>query len=381
MVQRFPITLTQLVYFAECARTLNMTAASQELHIAQSAVSTAITQLERSLGATLFVRQHSKGLVLTAAGENLLRDTRKIFAQLTESIDSIHQDQTQVQGAIRIACFVTLGPVLLPRLIQRLEQQHPRLTVEIVEGDDAENLAALRSGQVELAVNYNLTASEDIRREIVGEARPYAIVATDHPLAARREVRLEELAEESFIMLDLPSSSDYFLSVLRHAGVTPRVRHQSSSFETVRSMVAAGLGYSILNQRPRTDETYIGDRVAALEIADAVARLLAWPAAAARQHLDARQQLGPSEPPAGVAQCKGIAAFGGVLAQQPVHRVVPPGAAQVMCARAVRIVKREDLAHDRGSAVPDDQWPNLPASGARLSANDFDSSFDSSVFR
>lgn len=273
MVQRFPITLTQLVYFAECARTLNMTAASQELHIAQSAVSTAITQLERSLGATLFVRQHSKGLVLTAAGENLLRDTRKIFAQLTESIDSIHQDQTQVQGAIRIACFVTLGPVLLPRLIQRLEQQHPRLTVEIVEGDDAENLAALRSGQVELAVNYNLTASEDIRREIVGEARPYAIVATDHPLAARREVRLEELAEESFIMLDLPSSSDYFLSVLRHAGVTPRVRHQSSSFETVRSMVAAGLGYSILNQRPRTDETYIGDRVAALEIADAVPSL------------------------------------------------------------------------------------------------------------
>lgn len=273
MVYRFPITLTQLSYFTECARTLNMTVASSELHVAQSAVSTAITHLERSLGAALFIRQHSKGLILTAAGEKLLRDTRQIFAQLTDSIDSIHEDQTQVQGTIAIACFTTLSPVLLPKLIQQLERKHPKLAVEVVEGDYAENLSALRSGRVELAISYNLATAEDVRREIVGEARPYVLVATDHPLADAAEVALSDLAEEDFILLDLPSSNEYFLNMLRHAGVTPRVRHQSSSFETVRSMVAAGLGYSVLNQRPRIHGTYTGEELAILEISDAVPAL------------------------------------------------------------------------------------------------------------
>lgn len=267
---RFPITLTQLSYFVECARTLNMTMASAELHVAQSAVSTAITHLERSLGAALFIRQHSKGLVLTAAGEKLLRDTRQIFAQLNESIDSIREDQTRVQGTISIACFTTLSPVLLPRLIQRLEQKHPKLAVEVFEGDYAENLAALRSGQVELVINYNLARADGVTRDIVGEAKPYVLVAAQHRFADRHEISLSELAEDDFILLDLPSSSDYFLSMLRHAGITPRVRYQSSSFETVRSMVGAGLGYSILNQRPRAAATYTGDEIAVLEISDPV---------------------------------------------------------------------------------------------------------------
>lgn len=273
MTYRFPITLTQLSYFAECARTLNMTVASGELHVAQSAVSTAITHLERALGAPLFIRQHSKGLVLTAAGEKLLRDSRKIFSQLTETIDSIREDQTQVQGAISIACFTTLSPVVLPGLLQRLAKKHPKLTVDVVEGDYTENLQALRSGQVELAIDYTLSSADDIRRQHVGEAKPYVLVAADHPFSDRGEIALSELADEEYILLNLPNSSDYFLAMLRHAGLSPRVRHQSSSFEAVRSMVAAGLGFSILNQRPRSGTAYTGEELAILEIVDEVPSL------------------------------------------------------------------------------------------------------------
>lgn len=268
MVLRFSVTLTQLTYFTECARTLNMTVASQELHVAQSAVSTAITQLERSLGAALFVRQHSKGLALTPAGESFLLDTTRLLGQLANSIDAAREDQTQVQGTVRIACFTTLGPFLLPRLIQRLEQRHPNLMVEVVEGDHAENLAALRRGKVELAINYNLTAPSDITRETVGFVKPYVLVSAAHPVAGRERVSLHELANEDFILLDLPGSTEYFLGLLRNLGIAPRLRHQSSNFETVRSMVAAGLGFSILNQRPKIRETYAGDPVAIVEVAD-----------------------------------------------------------------------------------------------------------------
>ncbi|MGO1538741.1 MAG: LysR family transcriptional regulator [Leucobacter sp.] len=270
MVQRFGITLTQLTYFTECAKALNMTAASQELHVAQSAVSTAISHLERSLGTTLFIRQHSKGLILTAAGENLLRDTQRLFRMLDDTIDTIQADQQTVSGSITIACFSTLAPFLLPQLIDRLQKRHPELSVSTLEGDYEDNLAALRGGRAEIAIGYLLTDEDGIEHETVGMVPPHVIVRTDHPLAGRSEISLSELADDPFVLLDLPDSATYFLDMLRSAGIEPRIKYRSSSYETVRSMVATGLGFSILNQRPGIDATYAGNRIATLEIADQV---------------------------------------------------------------------------------------------------------------
>lgn len=268
MVHRFSITLTQLSYFAECAKTLNMTTASQELHIAQSAVSTAINQLEKALGAPLFVRQHSKGLVLTPAGEGLLHETRQIFGLITDAVESIQAGQNEVRGTIVLACFKTLAPFILPQLIGRLNERHPELSIEVVEGDHEECLAALRSGRAEIAINYDLTDAEGIQALRVGEVRPHVIVDTNHRLAGKKRVKLSTLAEDPLVLLDLPDSREYFLTMLRSAGITPKVKYKSSNYETVRSMVAMGLGFSILNQRPDIEQTYTGAKTAILEIAE-----------------------------------------------------------------------------------------------------------------
>lgn len=270
MAQRFSITLTQLSYFAECAKTLNMTLASQELHVAQSAVSTAISHLERSLGAALFIRQHSKGLILTPAGESLMRDTQRLFGMLSDTIDTVRADQDEVRGSITIACFSTLSPFILPALAAKLEEHHPNLTLEFLEGDTESSLAALRGGRAELAVHYDLAGGDDIAGEVIGEIRAHVLVPTSHPLAGAGRVRLAQLADDPFVLLDLPDSNDYFLSILRQAGISPRLKHRTSSYETVRSMVASGLGFSILNLRPQIAETYSGNRIAALEIEDDV---------------------------------------------------------------------------------------------------------------
>ncbi len=273
MPQRFPLTLTQLVYFAECAKTLNMTAASQELHVAQSAVSTAITQLERALGAPLFIRQHSKGLVLTPAGETLLRHSHQLFDHLNDTIETIRAEQSDIRGSITVACFNTLAPFLLPQLISTLQQRYPELEIEVTEGDHEESLAALRGGRAELAITYNLTDADGIDRAIVGEFRPHVIVHTEHRLASRKRIALADVADDPFVLLDLPSSSAYFQGILLQAGIMPKIKYRSSSYETVRSMVAAGLGYSILNQRPRIEQTYTGASTVAIEITDPVASL------------------------------------------------------------------------------------------------------------
>lgn len=273
MVQRFSITLTQLTYFLECAKALNMTAASQDLHVAQSAVSTAITNLERSLGVSLFIRQHSKGLLLTPAGEQLLRDTNEIFGLLTETTESLRTDQTSVRGSITIGCFSTLAPFLLPRLLSRIRQEHPELVVEVIEGDYEEILTALRGGRAELSIGYDLSDAEGITHEIVGDARPYVLLHAEHPLAVREKIDLAELGDEHFVLLDMPSSRDYFLKILHQVGIDPRIKYRSASYEAVRSMVGERLGFSILNQRPFTQETYTGGRVAHVEIADSVPSL------------------------------------------------------------------------------------------------------------
>lgn len=273
MVYRFAITLSQLSYFAECAKTLNMTTASQELHIAQSAVSTAINQLEKALGAPLFVRQHSKGLVLTPAGEGLLQETLEIFARINDAVETIQIGQREVHGTVVLACFKTLAPFVLPELVGRLQTKHPELNVEVIEGDHEDCLNALRSGRAQIALNYDLTDFDDITDDLVGEVRPHVIVHTAHALADRSKVALSELGDQPLVLLDLPDSREYFLNIVRTAGMVPRVKYRSSSYETVRSMVAMGLGFSILNLRPRIEQTYTGERTAVLEISDPVPNL------------------------------------------------------------------------------------------------------------
>lgn len=268
MSTRFPITLTQLSYFVECAKTLNMTEASQNLHVAQSAISTAVSQLEKTLAIPLFIRIHSKGLTLTPEGEELLRKSRSLFALMTETLDMFHQDTDKAHGTITIACFSTLTPFLLPHVITHLEQHHPDLEVEVIEGNHEETMAALRSGRAELAINYALTETADIRHTVVGEVDAHVIIPTDHPLADRDSVSLTELADDPLVLLDLPSSAAYFLSILRKAGVNPKIRYRTRGYETVRSMVASGLGYSILNQQPRINETYAGRQTVTLAIED-----------------------------------------------------------------------------------------------------------------
>jgi DNA-binding transcriptional LysR family regulator len=260
------VTLIQLRYFVKAASHLSMTKAADELHIAQSAVSAAVSQLEHQIGTQLFIRHRARGLVLTAAGEEMLRDTRALLDHMEEVLDSASGHVDQIRGRVRLACFVTLGPFVLPRLIAELGEQHPDLQVDVIETEAHAMRAALRNGSAEVALTYDLGLGAGIDAEVLGVAPPYVALAHDHPLADSGGVYLAELADEPMVLLDLPESRDYFETMLIEAGVTPQIRYRSASYETVRGLVARGHGYSILNQRPASEGTYDGGTVAAVPI-------------------------------------------------------------------------------------------------------------------
>ncbi|MCW1249284.1 LysR family transcriptional regulator [Acaricomes phytoseiuli] len=267
------MTLVQLRYFITAAIHRSMTEAAADLYVAQSAVSTAIAQLEKSLGVQLFVRQRSKGLALTDAGEQLLRDAQSLLAQVDEISDAVRGQHHEVRGTLRLACFVTLAPFVLPELVSRVEAEHPELRIEVIEADIEGTTRLLLDGSVEAAIAYDFETIHDLAFEKLYTAPPKIILAADHPLARREELELEALAGQDLVLLDLPQSREYFLDMLKNAGVEPNIRYSSRSYETVRSLVARGQGYSILNHAPASPTTYGGGELRAIPIAGAVSAL------------------------------------------------------------------------------------------------------------
>jgi DNA-binding transcriptional LysR family regulator len=261
-------TLVQLRYFAAAAELGSMTAAARELLVSQSAVSTAVAQLEKELGVQLLLRHHARGLTLTAAGEEFLRELRSYLVHTSDLAEIARSAGQALVGELAIGCFATLGPFELPRLLKASEEDHPDIRVTVIEAEHAALKQALRTGRCELALMYGYDLDEDIDHVRVGVAPPYVLVTKDHSLAKRKRVGLKELAEEPMVLLDLPHSRQYFERLVESAGFHPVIRHRSAGFETVRAMVANGHGWSVLNQRPASNTTYDGAEVATLEIKD-----------------------------------------------------------------------------------------------------------------
>ncbi|WP_304413537.1 LysR family transcriptional regulator [Nocardia sp. BMG51109] len=268
------ISLTQLRYFVRAAERESMTRAAEDLYVAQSAVSSSVAHLERELGVQLFIRQHAKGLILTAAGRELLLSTRQILTSLAESLETIAGEAQAFTGILQVVCFSPLAPFYLPAVLSGLKVAHPALDVHVSEADAIEVAQQLETGKAEIALTYDLALTDAVDREVLAEIRPYVALPAGHLLAQRNTaVHLAELADDPMILVDLPYSRDYFTGVFTERGLQPNIQYRSSSYETVRAMVAGGHGYSLLHQRPATDSTYGGGRVAALPIADDVVPL------------------------------------------------------------------------------------------------------------
>ncbi len=263
-------TLVQLRYFLIAAERGSMTEASAELHIAQSAVSAAIYNLERDLQVQLFIRRRGRGLTLTPAGERLQQQARDLLVRARELEREARGDGETISGPVAVGCFVTLAPSYLPPLFTECTARYPGIEIDVVEAETDQLVHALAAGRIDFALTYGLglAAEPALSSETIARAPAYVIVSADHPLAGQGSVRLAELSAEPLVLLDLPHSRDYFRSLVAATGTAPDVRYRTQSYETVRSLVARGLGFSVLNQRPATSQTYGGGEIAELELRD-----------------------------------------------------------------------------------------------------------------
>lgn len=263
-------TLVQLHYFSAVARLENMTAAAAELNVTQSTLSSAIGHLEREFGTPLFLRLPSRGLRLTSAGRTLLGDAAAFLEQADLLARSVCDGAAELSGEIVVGIYAPLAPFRAPVILQRFERLHPGVSVTFLEGDQGSLQDALSAGHCEVALMYDLGVDHRFVRRTIDRVAPHVIVSEQHPAAAHRErrVSLRDFAAEPLILLDLPHTRQYYLGLFKHLGVAPLIRHTSLGYETVRSFVARGHGYSVLNQWVDHGMTYSGARVVPLSLSD-----------------------------------------------------------------------------------------------------------------
>ena len=251
-------SLKQLEYFVAAAEHGNISFAAKQLHVSQPSVSNAISLLEERFDVQLVHRHPAKGISLTNIGRNFCIEARSLLNQAGELSKRTTDLSGSLIGNLDIGCFVTFAPFYIPGLLAGFNADHPGITVNLVEGALDTLQAQLFSGEIEVAMLYDISLDEGLATQAVASLPPYVLLSENHPLATRRSLSLSELEHQDFILLDLPHSRDYFLSLFLRAGVEPRIAHTTTSIEMVRGMVSSGLGYSILSLRPKTNRSYDG---------------------------------------------------------------------------------------------------------------------------
>ncbi|MFG1398216.1 LysR family transcriptional regulator [Roseixanthobacter pseudopolyaromaticivorans] len=263
-------TLRALRTFVTVAECGTISAAAERLGRSQGSVSTTVSEFEAHVGLQLFVRKPAKGLALTPSGELVALEARGLLAHADEFESIAGALGNAVEGELTVGCFTNLAPVVFANIMGSFSARYPSIRIHIEIGDQEEILQGLKSGRIETALTFDLGLSDQFQAVPMASLPAFAVLPENHPLAGRQSVRLGELAPEPMILMDLPHTREYFLSLFYAHGLEPNIRFRSSSFEAVRTLVGNGLGYSILNLKPALSTTYDGTRIVNVPLEDGV---------------------------------------------------------------------------------------------------------------
>ncbi|MBN9670499.1 LysR family transcriptional regulator [Roseibium aggregatum] len=246
-------TLKQLEYFVAAGETGSIARASERIHVSQPSISTAIAQLEKELNVQLFLRHHAQGLSLTPSGRTLFQEAKRLLEQAGGLYAAASQMHEEVHGNLNLGCLTTLAPMILPELTLSFTSAFPKASVSPLIDHQERLLASLRRAEVDIAVTYDLRLSEDVTFQPLVELPVHALVGENHPLARESRTTLKELAALPLVFLDLPHSRDYFLSLFDMDGLTPNIAYRLTQPDVIRTMVANGFGYTLVNTAPRSN--------------------------------------------------------------------------------------------------------------------------------
>ncbi len=269
------LELRQVEYFVVLARQKNFTRAAAAIGVAQPALSQQIKRLEDELGVRLLDRT-SRPVTLTEAGAAFQTRAERILAEARLAREEMREYAGVGRGKLVIGALPSLAALWLPTLLGRFHLLHPRIEIALREENTEELARLVAVGQLDLALLHAVPGLQlsngspgGIVMERLFDEELVVIVAPAHPLARARSVSLAQLRDEPFVILPRGSGLTHtVLGATGAEGFTPRVAAESADTRTVRGLVAAGVGVSIV---PRLPAEAPGPPVATLRLTPALA--------------------------------------------------------------------------------------------------------------
>jgi len=240
------VNLRDLRYLVALADHAHFGRAAAVCFVSQPTLSTQIRKLEEELGVPLFERAPRK-VMLTPAGRDIAERARRIIGEVEQMKEVARRSQDPEAGTVRLGMFPTLGPYLLPHVVPGIRARFPKLELLLVEEKSDVLLARLREGKLDAGLLALPLHDDQLHVEFLFEEPFLLAVPETHPLAKRDSLALKELADQRLLLLeDGHCLRDQALDVCHMAGAGEMSGFQATSLETLRQMVAANVGVTLL---------------------------------------------------------------------------------------------------------------------------------------
>ncbi|MCL4739035.1 MAG: LysR family transcriptional regulator [Burkholderiaceae bacterium] len=248
------MTLTELRYIVAVARERHFGRAAEACFVSQPTLSVAIKKLEEELDCKIFERGGSE-VSVTPVGEEIVRQAQQVIEQAQGIKEIAKRGKDPLAGPLRVGVIYTIGPYLLPDLVRQAIERTPQMPLMLQENFTARLLEMLRTGELDCAIMAEPFPDAGLAVAPLYD-EPFVIaVPSKHPLARRKRIPAEELKRETMLLLGTGHCfRDHVLEVCpEHARFSSdaegiRKSFEGSSLETIKYMVASGMGITVVPQ-------------------------------------------------------------------------------------------------------------------------------------
>ena len=246
------MTLTELKYIVAVARERHFGRAAEACFVSQPTLSVAIKKLEDELGVVLFERGSTE-VSLTASGERIVVQAQRVLDEAARVKELARQGKDPLTGALRVGVIYTIGPYLLPSLVRQLLRDAPQMPLLLNENFTVRLLELLKNGEIDVAIVALPLPDSGMAIQPVYDEQFVVAVPRSHPWAKRRAISADDLKKETMLLLGSGHCfRDQVLEVCpelsRFSSGAEGIQKtfEGSSLETIRHMVASGLGVTVL---------------------------------------------------------------------------------------------------------------------------------------
>ena len=269
------MTLTELKYIVAVARERHFGRAAEACFVSQPTLSVAVKKLEEELDVKIFERS-SNEVTITALGEDIVRQAQSVLDQAAEIKEIAKRGKDPLAGVLTLGVIYTIGPYLLPDLVRQSIARTPQMPLMLQENFTVKLLEMLRTGEIDCAILAEPFPDTGLAIAPLYDEPFLAAVPSTHPLAQQESISTQQLKNETMLLLGAGHCfRDHVLEVCpefaRYASNAEGIRRsfEGSSLETIKHMVAAGMGVTLVPRlsvangalqsprRRRSDEPYI----------------------------------------------------------------------------------------------------------------------------